>query len=411
MRQFKVILKFLRRFIISFCELFLLPLYYLLALVPKDKNLWVFSSWYGQKYSDNSRMLFEYINKNNHEIKAIWIFKNRNILEKLKEKNYCGYYAWSVKGVWSLLRARRIFTTTGCEFSLFFCKGAEYYALWHGMPLKKILNDDTHFGGKAANSVVRRKVALILRRLFRWHSFLEQKNLYTITNSDFFTQFLITAFGIPREKILQVGSPRCDALFFYDKEPLLESIRREFREVKIILYMPTFRTSAWTGEVFDPFRKEFGFEFAEFLNVLEQHNYVFIYKAHFSDLQFMKLKQCENYPRFITITEEAYDELYNFIGQIDILVTDYSSIYFDFIATYKPVVLLPFDYDFYIKYARKHYFSYEEVKGIKALNWKEFYDILANMSYYQIDPETVHKFAEYVEDGHCCKKLLDAIHI
>ena len=40
--------------------------------------------------------------------------------------------------------AEKIFVTTGGEINMFFCNGAEYYNLWHGMPLKKILNDDKH---------------------------------------------------------------------------------------------------------------------------------------------------------------------------------------------------------------------------------------------------------------------------
>lgn len=115
-------------------------------------------------------------------------------------------------------------------------------------------------------------------------------------------------------------------------------------------------------------------------------------------LAFVLERQKSSASRLITINDSDYDELYNFVGQVDMLMTDYSSIYFDFIATKKPVVLLPFDYDFYIKYARGHYFNYfENMEGAKAKNWKEFYRILEEKSYSPVSEETLKKFAEYLD--------------
>ena len=91
------------------------------------------------------------------------------------------------------------------------------------------------------------------------------------------------------------------------------------------------------------------------------------------------------------------------------LMTDYSSIYFDFIATGKPVVLLPFDYEDYLTYARAHYFDYfENMEGEKARSWQEFYQILDAGTYRPVSDAAQHKFAEYV-DGECCRKLAERI--
>ena len=109
-----------------------------------------------------------------------------------------------------LLRAEKVFVTTGGEINLFFCNGAEYYMLWHGMPLKKILNDDNYSKNSRKNSYNE-----FLEKTFVWKAnFTKQKKLYTISNSPFFNSYLESAFNLPREKIFQTGSPRCDALFF-----------------------------------------------------------------------------------------------------------------------------------------------------------------------------------------------------
>lgn len=405
-------IKICRRAVISFFDFLLIPIYYLIGIFPRDKNLWIFGAWFGQRYSDNSRAFFEYVNKNHPEIKTVWVSRNKDVVKMLQEKGCNVCFSVSLRFVLYALRAGKVFTSTGGEFNLFFLHGAEYYALWHGMPLKKILNDDTNFGGESANNKFRKKCSKILFKIFTWKNFLSQKELSTITNSDFFVPFLASAFELPQERILKTGSPRTDNLFNYKKEKLIEEIRAKFPNEKIILYMPTFRTAEWTGDVFNPFDEKYGFDLNEFLEILKRHKSVLVYKPHFSDARFMQTvrqKTPETLSRFITVGDSDYDELYNFVGQVDILMTDYSSIYFDFIATKKPVILLPFDYEFYIKYARGHYFDYwKNMEGVKANNWREFYKILEEKSYAPVSEVTCKKFAEYV-DGNACEKLWNTI--
>lgn len=403
-------LKIVRRLCINLVSLFLIPLYYLIGLLPRDRELWVFCSWFGQRYSDNSRLLFEYVNGNCKDIKAVWLSRNRAVVTLLRGKGCAAYSSMSFGAAWVLLRAGKIFSTTGGEIPLFFCRGAEYYALWHGMPLKKILEDDSHSGGIGAHIPLMRLYAQAAKRLFPWKSLTTQKKLLTVTNSEFFVPFLRTAFRLPDERILRTGSPRCDALFHPHEERLIREIRAKFPGSRIFMYMPTFRTAAWTGEVFNPFCEKYGFDMAEFLAELERHNSVLVYKPHYSDARFMQtLRQNGEMSRLITVSDDDYDELYNFVGQTDVLMTDYSSIYFDFIATRKPVILLPFDYEDYLRYARTHYFDYfENMDGVKARSWQEFYAILAAGTYVPVSDASRQRFAQYL-DGECCRRVCERI--
>ncbi len=411
-RNLPLPVKIIRRAIISFFELLALPLYYLIGVFPRNKKLWLFGAWFGQRYSDNSRAFFEYVNKKHPEIKTVWVSRNKDVIKKLHMEGQNACSSTSLKFALYAIRAGKVFTSTGGEFSLYFLRGAEHYALWHGMPLKKILLDDTNFGGAMEYSRFRIKSAEMLRKLFPWKQFVDQKKTFTETNSDFFSPMLQSAFGLPEKNILCTGSPRTDNLFAHRKENLIEEIRKDFPDEKIILYMPTFRTAEWTGRVFNPFDEKYGFNLDEFLTVLARHKSVLVYKPHFSDARFMQTvrqKDSAARQRFITVSDDDYDELYNFVGQVDMLVTDYSSIYFDFIATKKPVILLPFDYEDYIKYARAHYFDYfENMEGVKAKNWQEFYKILDEKSYAAVSEETRRKFAEFV-DGKACERLWNYI--
>ena len=396
--------KIVRYAAICFLDTLFLPIYHLCGLFRRNRNLWIFSSWLGQKYNDSSRIFFEYMHKNHLEIRCVWLSKNRRILKMLRENGYEAVSVFSPYAMWLSFRAGMIFSTSSNEFFLGLAKGSVFMELWHGMPLKKIGFDDNVSKG---NGTCLHKFGLEMnKRFFRWKSFMYMKNCWTLTSSDFFVKFLQTAFDLPTERILPVGLPRTDALFSCKKESLVEKVRIEFPGCKIVLYMPTFRTGVWSGKPFNPFAADYGFNADEFSDFLEKENIVLLYKPHFVDLELGQNLSSEK--RFIFIDDESYSELYNFAGQVDMLMTDYSSIYFDFIATKKPVVLLPFDLDEYLKTSRAHYFEYSEIEGAKAKNWQEFYRILEEKKYSSVSEETRKKFAEYL-DGKCCERLWEKI--
>lgn len=395
------LIKYVPRLILN---ILFVPIYHFCGIFPRDKNLWLFSSWMGKRYNDSSRIFFEYVKKNHPEIKAVWILKDKKLIKTLRKKKIEAFSAHSLYAMWLTFRAGKIFSTSSKEFFLGFAKNCEYFELWHGMPLKKIGYDDTI--SKSNKSFFYKIVLVLNKKYFWWRSFFTLKNMQTLTNSDFFMPFLQSAFNIPKEKILPIGLPRIDALFFHDRETLIEKVKADFPQSKIILYMPTFRTGSWSSEPFNPFDKKYGFDATEFSKFLEKEKIVFLYKPHFIDLELGQKENLNN--RFIFINDGSYEEQYNFIGQVDILVTDYSSVYFDFIATKKPIILTPFDLEEYKVTSRAFYFDYSEMKSVKARNWQEFYKILENTLYKPSSEEARKKFAEYA-DGKSCERLWNVV--
>lgn len=381
-----------------------IPIWNLCGLFKRNKSLWIFSSWFGKKYNDSSRIFFEYVNKNHPEINAVWISRDKKIVRNLRSKGFKAEKANSLKAMWLAFRAGRIFSTSGYEMFYGFSNGAELYELWHGMPLKKILDDDDFSGGNIRKNILANILYKINRKYFAWKTITTFPNLYTISASDFFSPFLKTAFGLDSSRILPLGLPRIDAMFANRKEELIEKIRCDFPDCKIFLYMPTFRTGAWTKKPFEPFCEKYGFDEVEFFNFLSQRNVVFIYKPHFYDLNLISNSSHRN--RFIIINDDDYDELYNFIGQVDVLITDYSSIYFDFISTRKPVILAPFDLEEYLATCRSHYFKYSELEGVRAKNWKEIEEIIVSKQFKPVSKEKIKQFAEF-NGCENCKKLCD----
>ncbi|GHV66163.1 hypothetical protein AGMMS49928_00180 [Spirochaetia bacterium] len=169
--------------------------------------------------------------------------------------------------------------------------------------------------------------------------------------------------------------------------------------------MPTFRTASHDGVPYNPFL-DIGFDETAFFDILKKKNLVFLYKLHFCDeASDVRLHN----ERFMQVRDIDFDDLYVLLNNVDILITDYSSVYFDFIVTRKPVILAPFDYEFYIKKARAHYFDYfKNMEGIKAKTWPELCDILENETYYPVSDNTIIKYCEY-NDGNSSAKCFHEI--
>ncbi|SEQ46501.1 CDP-glycerol glycerophosphotransferase [Treponema bryantii] len=400
----KYIMNFINKSLYFIKHLFLIPLWLLIGLHKRNNKLWIFSSWSGERYSDNSRVFYEWVRNNHPEIECVWVLRKKELIKKLNEMNIMAFHINSKEGKKLLLSAGKVFTVRDDEFSFFRLNGAEIYQLWHGMPLKKIKND--YLDGITKISKARKIYDKIMQIVTPW-AVNNYKNRFTCTNAAFFTQFLSSSFNLSDKRILNCGTPRCDALFYKKSEKLLKSLSEKYPGCKFILYMPTFRTSQWNGKYFNPFDVKYGFEFIELEKILEDKNYIFLYKPHFYDAKFLDSKKTSE--RFVTITDDDIDELYNFCGQVDILLTDYSSIYFDFMVTRKPVILMPFDYEDYLKTSRNHYFDYySNMDGVMAKDWKETISILRDEKFRPVSEEKILQFAEYV-DGNCCQKLYKEI--
>jgi CDP-glycerol glycerophosphotransferase (TagB/SpsB family) len=318
--------------------------YMLSKITPKSKNLWVFSAWFGQKYSDNPRAFFEFVNKHHGgRTKAVWITKNPNVLKELQQKGYCAYHERSCKGIWYQLRASKAFICQSLHDDLFSpCVGqrTEVVQLWHGIPLKKIMFDV--FGG-------REKQKNSMGRFIDWLSpYNKHRNDIVIATSELTQNILAKAFRVPLDKVLTCGFPRNDVFF--------ENIEHIENEQFKCIYMPTFR-GGMASEC-DLFEKN-GFDIEQMEAELAKHNIQLTLRMHpVNKPPYQIVKQIKNSKN---IQLDVGNDIYQTINQYDCLITDYSSIYFDFLLSNKPIVFAPFDLDLYKKRERALYFEFEEV--------------------------------------------------
>jgi CDP-glycerol glycerophosphotransferase (TagB/SpsB family) len=121
------------------------------------------------------------------------------------------------------------------------------------------------------------------------------------------------------------------------------------------------------------------------------------------------------YPNIKIIKDcEIEQDIYTIINQFDILITDYSSIYFDFLLADKPIIFAPFDYEEYITKDRELYYNYNEVTpGPKCRNWDEVLDWIVkfkeNPKLFKEEREKIKKMFHKYQDGKNCERVFNEI--
>jgi len=398
---------FLKRLGGYFISVPFLPFWWLQKLIKRKKNIWIFGSWHGRMYSDNSRALFEYVNQYHYEIVSIWLTRDPMISEHLFKKGYRCYITNSIRGIVFSLVAKNVIISCGkSDVNRFFINGARIFQLWHGAPMKKIGLDEN------INTKKRKSYNRELDNPFFW-KFLpkyifkmldEYRVNFLISTSKAFSNHLQSAFELSPSQILLTGYPRNDVL-------LNQNQGIHFSKYKVdvdflIMYLPTFRS----GQGIDNLLNEYGFSKERIEELLEKINGRLIIKAHFaSESSLVDLNG-----RIIKLDNNPLLDLNHILKNADILITDYSGCYFDYLLLNKPIIFTPFDYEDYISNDRQLYFEYDEIiGGPKTRNWidveSEILEIVNGNDLYKEKRSQMNaKFNEF-KDSNSSKRLFEII--
>lgn len=339
-----------------------LSINYLSMLSIRSKKIYVFGAWQGNTFSDNPKYLYLQARKDK-SIKAVWITRNKQLYNHLKAHGLDVHLHNSLSGIYYQLRAAVYFTCMSKQdvFSLIL-GNATRINLWHGVGLKKILSDDkiTRKSSYEHSSSAGRKIWSKINAYPRRKQFI-------LSTSDQMTEIFARAFNKEKQKILQLGQPRNDVFFCDDLE--FDKFPYKGLSKKIILYMPTHRLEGKKriilSDIFD-------------LDVLNrfcaEHNFLFLVKKHYYHNQ--ESEDLKNFKSIIDITN------INFDGQVllkhaDVLITDYSSCFVDYLLLDRPVIFYNYDYAEYVINDRDLYFDYESTTpGEKVKNFPELLNSL-----------------------------------
>jgi len=348
---------------------FFLPFWYLELLIPRKNTIWIFGAWNGERFSDNSKYLFEYVTTNQPEIRAIWLTKNLEVLKKIRA---CGgecHLTNSLKGICISLIAKHVFVSSGKkDVNYLFINGAKLVHLWHGNPLKKIGLDDNL---SSVNGVFYSK---IIRYIFPMS--YEFNYDFMVSNSEVFTPLMQSSYSMKRNQILETGCPRNDVFYSQIKDDFNIQLSKRFPDSKIVYYLPTFRNSLTPKNIFT--QNDFEQEKVEVF--LEKEKIVLVNKGHFVESK-KGITNSEKSSRIIHLKDsDISSDINNMLKDADGLITDYSSAFFDFLLAERPIIFAAFDLEEYMSKSRELYFDYEDaIAGPMAQDWTEILFHLKNI--------------------------------
>lgn len=305
-------------------------LYFASGLIPRREDLWVFGSWGGHRFADNSASFFLYCQRNlDPSIRLVWISRDGEIVRKLQADGWEAHSAWSLRGLAASLRASVYFFDNFVkDINFWTSRSARKVNLWSGIPLKAVERDIDNprsryyrlFHGTAPERV-------FLSMMMPWH--VERPDLILAT-SEQMLEITCRAFDLREDAVAITGYPRNDVLF--DGPPAGSaptrdwpaSFHRAYEERRFIFfYLPTYRDS---GKAF------VDVDWRAVDEVMERMNASFFLKLHPDDRGSFDASgdHIHHLPQKI--------DIYELLAVADALVSDYSSIIFDFMMLERPIV-------------------------------------------------------------------------
>lgn len=291
-------------------------------VIPKNRKLIVI---YGRRMlNENNEALLDFLLNNNYErVYEIILLVSRDVQHNYRSRPNFSIVNNSILTFWYTLRAKYIFHTHGMSL----CKHVPsrsqiIFNLWHGSPLKRI--------GLMAGEKIR------------------NRDTYFLCASPFFAAKHKLCFAIDDRQIFIGSNPRNDVLFHHiDVKPIIGVDDNS----KLIIMMPTYRFSKKMSKVdsdieFPILNKDNIRELSDFLY---RHNVFLVIKMHpYQDkISFLE----KEYGNIIVLRNEDIQKkgikLYELLGNSDALITDFSSVYFDYLLLNRPIGFAVDDMEMY----------------------------------------------------------------
>ncbi|MDC5693440.1 bifunctional glycosyltransferase family 2 protein/CDP-glycerol:glycerophosphate glycerophosphotransferase [Mammaliicoccus sciuri] len=303
----------------------------------------VFESFGGKNYSDSPKYIYEFMQKHYPKLNYIWVFKNpnQNVITgnavKVKKGSKEYYDAYSKAKFW----------VTNARLPLYLNKKDNqiYIQTWHGTPLKRLANDMKIVRMPGTTTPKYKKN--FYAETSRWD--------YLISPNRYSTNIFKTAFWMDENRTLEIGYPRNDILVNRSNDQeYIEKLKKELnipKGKKIIMYAPTWRD--------DEFIKKGKYLFDLKINLenLQKElgdKFVILLRMHYLISNALDLSGYEDF----AIDVSNYNDISELYLISDALITDYSSVMFDFGILKRPQYFFAYDIEKYDKGLRGFYMDY-----------------------------------------------------
>ncbi|MBR3149937.1 MAG: CDP-glycerol glycerophosphotransferase family protein [Eubacterium sp.] len=374
--------------------------------VPVDEKMVIFEAFFAKKYACSPKAIYEYMlsDPKYKDFKFVWVFRDiddpeikkifkgkRTILLRYKTKKYYRFYA----------RAKYWVTNARVPDCIVKKPEQVYIQCWHGTPLKKLGWDIEVKGNNAMSSN---------KEVRRQYNHDASRYTYMLSPSRFCSEKLTSAFNLKalgKENIIvEKGYPRNDELFTFDNDKV-NAIKDELgipRDKKVILYAPTWRDNQHklgVGYTFD-----IGIDLKK-LKTLYGDEYVILMRMHYLIANQMNLHGVSDF----AVDVSSYNNVNDLYIISDILITDYSSVFFDYANLKRPILFYMYDLDTYQNNTRDFYISLDELPGPIIKEADELSDAIGNIDsiseQYKEKYKAFNDKFNYLDDADSSKRVVE----
>lgn len=370
----------------------------MVKILPVQENVILFESNLGRNYTGNPRAVYEEMVRQglDKRYQCIWFLENPNKKipgagKVVKRARLSYLYYMAIAGVWVF----------DCRQPEFLVKRPEtvYIQTWHGTPLKKLALDMERIDSVVSATVEEYHEAF-RKNTSTWD--------YLISQNRFSTEIFKRCFAFSGKPILEIGYPRNDILFRKDKDEYARSLKQKLGiplDKKVILYAPTWRDNAFHSHGRYKFVSPLSFEQAQ--QELSDE-YVILVKYHYLVADQIDWSA---YKGFVFNFDEKVDIARLYLVA-DMLITDYSSVMFDYSLLKRPMLFFAYDLEEYKDNLRGFYFDFlKEAPGPIA---KDTTQLIESIVHYDnnVWEEKYRAFTKkynHADDGKASQKVIDLI--
>jgi CDP-glycerol glycerophosphotransferase len=361
---------------------------------PMMENWVICESFFGKSYSDSPKYIYEYLSKTYPgKYKFIWVINNKKTdipypHKKVKRFSIryayylarCKYFVFNVRQPrWVRKREGNIFLET-----------------WHGTPLKRLVFDQEEVCGASPQHKIQ-----FYKDSRKWD--------YLVSANHFSSKVFRSAFMFDKE-MLEFGYPRNDILYAPDKEEKAIALKKKLGiplDKKTILYAPTWRDDEFYGS------GQYKFELKLDLRKMKQElgdDYVVLLRTHYYIADSLDTTGVEDF----AFNLSKYDDIAEIYLISDILITDYSSVFFDYANLKRPMLFFTYDLEKYRDVLRGFYIDMlEEVPGPLLYTSDEVLEAIKNID--KIESEYSERYKVFydkfcsLDDGHASENVAETV--
>lgn len=340
-----------------------------------EDNIIIFESYMGRSYACSPRAIYEEMIRNPKytDFKFIWSFENPEKYTEIKtltnaeiikhgSNKYYEYYS----------KAKYWVTNSRLPEHIIKKDEQIYIQCWHGTPLKRLGHDIVAETKNALNTK---------NEMIKKYDDDAKRYSYMISPSKFCSEKLTSAFNLNSHHdeniIIEEGYPRNDFLYNFTESDV-KKIKKHLKipeNKKVLLYAPTWRDDQHKSGVGYTYKTEVDFDYLK--DKLED-DYIILFRAHYfvaNSFDFGK------YNGFIYDVSKV-DDINDLYIISDILITDYSSVFFDYANLKRPIIFYMYDLEYYEKKLRGFYLNLKELPGDIVKTEDEITIILDNIVNY-----------------------------